>query len=108
MDFNRGVIKANSKTRDGFTLAIISYKDDTFKAITSNGNKLDVNAYEFDKYTTIYSKPSNSEYEHWSSKRCNVPDYNFNVASLFWATFKNRMKVKGIIKDELFIVKKIL
>jgi hypothetical protein len=110
MDFNRGIVKAKSKIVDGLTLALISYnnKTDTFKAVLSNGNKLDVNAYEFDRYTTIYSKPSNSEYEHWSSKRCNIPDYNFNVASLFWSTIKDRMKVKGIVKDGMFILKKIV
>ena len=106
MDFKSGMINSNSKTRDGLRVAIIKYLGGLFYAELSDKTRLDVDSSDFASNTTLYSKPNNNKLEAWTISNATIKPEHYVKVSKYWSTIKPEMKVKGIIKDNVFIIKK--
>ncbi len=110
MNFKQGIKKSNSKTRDGLRIAIIIYENNKFYALLKDNTKLNVNPYDFnnDKVKYIYSTPNNNKHLVWTriNKSININIEHLDIICKYWATIKPNMKVKGIINNNNFIIKK--
>lgn len=115
MDINKFILGANkavvkTKVIDKTTVeGVVFYnsKKDEFK-ILYNKNSYNVQAYDFDRFSTLYSKPTNKKIDAWTKKidKHIKPEYQSRV-SMYWSTLKPNQKVRGNIINGEFIIKKI-
>ena len=108
-DFKAKLIKP-TKVRDGYSKGVVRYIDSEFKV--ESGDKLySVNGYDFINSKILYSKPNNDEYIDWTSMSngmINKSVEHLTKVSKYWSTIYPTMKVRGIIANGIFIVKKIV
>ncbi len=104
------LVKPNrtGRRKDNYTAGIVKYNKsfDLFYILIKD-KLYNVNAYLFNDVKILYSKPNNMEYEDWTSKsHTGILDKRFPILSLYWAVIKHNMNVRGIIEDDIFIIKK--
>lgn len=99
------MVKASSRVTDGLKSGVVIYNDGVFKVLynevnykVDSGNILDVNY--------LYSLPFNDKREHWAKKKHTITsDKKLHIIRLYWSTIRDKQKVRGIIKDDTFIIK---
>ena len=100
MDFKQSIIKTVAKDTE-YTITKVEYIDDKFYCTINKVQYLI--EYDITKYKTLYSLPINDYYEPWAKKK--VKDNVKSIANLAWSPIKPKQKIKGKIKDNLFILK---
>lgn len=103
MDFNKGLVNPKHKYNDGLVEGIVEYKNNVFTVLV-RGISYEVNAYDYTQ-TILYSKPENDKHNSWTKKKTKVT-VNKQLVSKYWSTIYNGQKVRGVIKNSEFIIKK--
>jgi len=111
MNFKDGLINSNSKVRDNLRIARIKYYNGKFTAILSNEvelyiDNLDINNNKLYKY--LYSKPENNKHIAWTKRNNKGNCTKCNIITQYWSVVKHGQKIKGIIENNKFIIKKIM
>lgn len=109
IDFSKGVVPVKKIDRSTHIGKVYySHKYDKFYVLF-NKVKYKTNAYEFDKFKILYSKPTNDNYEHWTKKEVKLDNpERYEIVSKWWSTVKDRQNVRGIIENDNFIITKII
>jgi hypothetical protein len=103
MDFVKAFLnqKHNKKDLIGTIKTTVYFRDNEFYVIVDN--KEYSIAYHIQNYTTLYSLPSNTAHPAWTKKNVtNVARPDLVIKS--WSAFKPNQRVKGIIKNNKFII----
>jgi len=105
MKFKGKQVKPTSSVRDGLLVGVIKYEDNKF-LIEYKGNDYSINAYDFENRNVLYSLPENDKHLPWTRKIARISELNYDTVAKFWATIRHGKKLRGIIRDNTFIIKK--
>ena len=94
--------------KDGLTAGVVHYNyDDDYFCIVVKDEEYEVNAYDFGNIEYVYAKPKNDEYNVWDKRRTSLPNPKvYKIIAGYWSCIFDKQKVRGIIKDNRFIIKK--
>lgn len=111
MDFKGGLVISNSKARDGLRIARVLYDNGKFIVILSNGDELDIDNLDIKNnkiYKYLYSRPENNKHTYWTKKKNTGNCKKCDIILQFWSVVKPGQKVKGIIENNKFVIKKVM
>ncbi len=90
------------KTKSNLTNGKIIYSENDPK-VEVKGKLYDIE-FNVDNVKILYSLPSNDKHTLWTKRKVdNIK--RPNTVFLYWTPFKPKMKVKGLIENNKFIIK---
>lgn len=106
IDLSKALVKTKQVDRDTIATKILyDFKYDKFYVLIDKV-RYEVNAYDFNRYKTVYSKPVNKKQEPWTKRTVTLNPDNYSTIGLWWSTYKHNQKVRGVISGKIFIVTK--
>ncbi len=105
MDFKKKSVRTTVRPRNGLTVGIVEYNNGIFK-VNVKDKLYNVNGFDFKNRTTVYSLPNNDKLPNWTIYSANVKPSNYHIVGRYWATIKDKQKLKGNIIDNRFDIVK--
>lgn len=101
MDLKNSFVKSQQSDKS-LTNGVVEYKDNKL-IITFEDKQYDL-TYDINKYKTLYSLPTNLVHDKWTIKKVDKQLKRPDIVRQYWSAFRPGMKVKGLIKDDSFVI----